>query len=170
MRPAVITFLLHFSRKERCAMSLSRWDPFGDIATLQDRINRLFEDAFPDPRAAGPDGEADAVSWRPVVDIYETDAALVITAELPGIHKEDISVEVKDNVLTIQGRRDRRDEVSEEHYIRRERSFGNFSRSFSLRYHVDPGAIKARFKEGLLQVEISKPEQETAKQITVNVE
>ena len=151
-------------------MPLSRWDPFGDIATLQDRINRLFEDAFPNPRKSGPDGEVGAVSWRPVVDIYETDAALVITAELPGINKEDISVEVKDNLLTLKGRRDRHDEVSEERYIRRERSFGDFSRSFSLRYHVDPGAIKARFKEGLLRVEISKPEQETAKQITVNVE
>ena len=151
-------------------MPLSRWDPFGDIATLQDRINRLFEDAFPDPRSDNPDAEADVESWRPVVDIYETDAALNITVELPGINKEDISVEVKDNVLTIKGRRDRHNEVREEHYIRRERSFGEFSRSFSSRYHVDPGAIKASFKEGLLQVEISKPEQETAKQITVNVE
>lgn len=151
-------------------MSLSRWDPFQDIATLQDRINRLFEDAFPSPRAADPGAETDTVAWRPVVDIYETEATLVITAELPGIRKEDVSVEVKDNVLTIKGQRLRQDAVDEEQYVRRERSFGKFSRSFNLRYHVDPDAIGARFKEGLLRVEITKPEQETAKQITVNVE
>ena len=151
-------------------MSLSRWDPFGDIATLQDRINRLFEDAFPQPRTGDPGGQTDTVSWRPVVDIYETDKALVIIAELPGTRKEDVSVEVKENVLTIKGQRVRQDEVNEEDYVRRERLFGTFSRSFNLRYHVNPEAIRARFKEGLLQVEIPKPEQETAKQISVSVE
>ncbi len=151
-------------------MSLARWDPFQDITALQDRINRLFEDAFPQPRTGLPNGETDPVSWRPVVDVYETGTILVITAELAGVHKEDVSVEVKDNVLTIKGNRVQQEGVDEEHYVRRERSFGSFSRSFNLRYHVDPGAIRARFKEGLLQVEISKPVQEKTKQITVNVE
>jgi HSP20 family protein len=151
-------------------MSLTRWDPFQDIASLQDRINRLFEDAFPKPRKGDPSTEGDTASWRPAVDIYETDTTLVVTAELPGVRKEDVSVEVKNNVLTIQGQRVQQDEVKEEHYVRRERSFGTFGRSFNLRYHVNPESIRARFKEGILQVEISKPEQETAKQITVNVE
>lgn len=151
-------------------MPFSGWDPFQDIAALQDRINRLFEDAFPQRREGEPSGEIDAVAWRPAVDVYETDTTLVITAELPGIRKEDVSVEVKNNVLTIQGQRVRQDEVGEEHYVRRERSFGAFSRSFDLRQHVDPESIRARFKEGLLRVEISKPERETAKQITVKVE
>ena len=98
------------------------------------------------------------------------DHALVITAELPGIKKEDVSVEVKDNMLTIKGQRIDLDEIKEENYVRRERSFGAFSRSFSLKYHVNPEAIRARFKEGLLRVEIPKPEQEISKQVTVNVE
>lgn len=151
-------------------MPMSRWDPFQDIATLQDRINRLFEDAFPPSRTRDPNGETETVSWRPVVDIYETNAALVITAELPGIEKESVSVEVKDNMLTIKGQRLRPDAINEEDYIRRERSFGTFSRSFNLRYHVNPEAIRAKFNEGLLQVEIPKPEREKPKQITVNVE
>ena len=151
-------------------MSLSGWDPFQDIAALQDRINRLFADAFPQRREEEPSDETDTVSWRPAVDVYETDTTLVITAELPGARKEDVSVEVKNNVLTIQGQRVRRDEVGEEYYVRRERPFGAFSRSFDLRQHVDPDSIRARIKEGLLRVESSKPEQKTAKQITVNVE
>jgi len=110
------------------------------------------------------------VSWQPVVDVYETDATLVITAELPGIKKDEVSVEVKDNVLTIKGQRVQHEQVGEANYVRRERSFGTFSRSFNLRYHVKPEAIRARFKEGILQVEISKPDQEIAKQITVKVE
>jgi HSP20 family protein len=170
MRRAVITFFQQQGAKRGCSMSLARWDPFQDIASLQDRINRLFEDAFPKPQKGDSSGDADTASWRPAVDIYETDTTLVVTAELPGVRKEDVSVEVKNNVLTIQGQRIQQDEVKEEHYVRRERLFGTFSRSFNLRYHVNPESIRARFKEGILQVEISKPEQETAKQITVNVE
>ena len=151
-------------------MALTRWDPFRDIATLQDRINRLFEDAFPPTRTGDPNGQTDTVAWRPVVDIYETDETRVITAELPGIQKEDVSVEVKDNVLTIKGQRVEQEAISEENYVRRERLFGTFSRSFNLRHHVNPETIRARFKEGLLQVEIPKPAQETAKQISVSVE
>ena len=151
-------------------MSLTRWDPFRDIATLQDRINRLFEDAFPPTRTESSNGPIDTVSWRPVVDIYETDDTLVITAELPGIRKEDVSVEVKDNLLTIKGQRVEQDQISAENYVQRERFFGTFSRSFNLRQHVNPETIRARFKEGLLRVEIPKPEQETAKQISVSVE
>ena len=151
-------------------MPLSRWDPFRDIATLQDRINRLFEDAFPDPQPDTPDGERHVGTWRPAVDIYETDTSLVVTAELPGIKKENVSVEVKDNVLSIKGQRTENKDVREESYIRRERSFGAFNRSFNLRFRVNPETIRAKFKEGLLQVEIAKPNQETAKQITVKVE
>ena len=151
-------------------MPLTGWDPFRDIASLQDRINRLFEDAFPHPRREDAGAESPSVSWQPVTDIYETATALVITVELAGVRKEDVSVEVKDNVLTIMGQRTELDEVEEENYVRRERLFGSFSRSFNLRYHVKPEAIKANFKEGLLQIEISKPVQEKPKQITVNVE
>jgi HSP20 family protein len=149
-------------------MSLLRWDPFKDVAVLQDRINRLFADAF--PRSAEPDDEMSLSAWRPAVDIFETDTALVLKAELPGIRKEDVTVEVKENVLTIKGERIREDAVSEENYYRQERYFGTFSRSFSLRYPVNPEKIKAKFKDGILEVEVPKPEEEKPKQVTVDVE
>jgi HSP20 family protein len=149
-------------------MSLVRWDPFRDVATLQDRINRLFADAF--PRSADSDEEMNLSAWRPAVDIFETDNALVLQAELPGVRKEDVSVEVKENVLTIKGERIRKDAVSRENYYRQERYFGSFSRSFNLRHPVNPEKIKAKFKNGILQVEVPKPQEEKPKQVTVNVE
>ena len=149
-------------------MSLVRWDPFRDVGALQDRINRIFDDAFPRPRTA--DDDLSLCAWRPAVDIYETDVAIMLNAELPGVKKEDVSVEVKDNVLTIKGERSSDLKISEDNYFRRERCFGTFSRSFSLQYRVDPEKIKARFKDGVLEIEVPKPTEEQPKQVTVNVD
>ena len=149
-------------------MSLVRWDPFRDVGALQDRINRIFDDAF--PRARTVDDDLSLCAWRPAVDIYETDIAIILNAELPGVKKEDVSVEVKDNVLTIKGERSSDKEISEDNYFRRERCFGTFSRSFSLQYRVDPEKIKARFKDGVLEIEVTKPTEEQPKQVTVNVD
>ena len=84
-------------------MTLVRWDPFRDVSSLQERINRMFEDFF--PRSRELDEENGACDWQPAVDIYETDTSLIIQAELPGVNKEDVSVELKDNVLTLKGER-----------------------------------------------------------------
>ena len=149
-------------------MTIVRWDPFRNVATLQDRINRLFDDAF--PRARGMDEDVAQCAWRPAVDIYETEEAIVFKAELPGINKEDVSVEVKDNVLTIKGERAEEKAVNDENYFRRERCFGVFSRSFNLQQTVAPENIKAKFKNGILEVTIPKPIQEKPKQVSVNVE
>ncbi|MFZ0135303.1 MAG: Hsp20/alpha crystallin family protein [Desulfobacterales bacterium] len=149
-------------------MALVRWDPFREVSTLQERINRLFEDAF--PRAADLDEELSRAGWRPAVDIYEGETAVVLKAELPGIRKEDVTVEVKDNVLTIKGERTADVEVKEESYYRRERTYGNFSRSFNLQYPVNPDKIRARFKDGVLEIELPKPEEEKPKQINVKVD
>ncbi|MFZ0241152.1 MAG: Hsp20/alpha crystallin family protein [Desulfobacterales bacterium] len=149
-------------------MALVRWDPFREVSTLQERINRLFEDAF--PRARDREEELSRGAWRPAVDIYEGEAAVVLKAELPGIKKEDVTVEVKDNVLTITGERTADVEVREERYYRRERTYGTFSRSFNLPYAVNPDKIKARFKDGVLEIELPKPEEEKPKQITVKVD
>lgn len=148
-------------------MAIVRWDPFRNINTLQDRINRLFDDAFPHT----PEREEDMVcAWRPMVDIYETEAGIVIQADLPGVEKENVSVEVKDNVLTIQG--ERRDDraAEDENYYRRERTCGSFQRSFTLRHAIPPDQIKASFKNGVLKIEIPRPEEEKPKQVTVNIE
>jgi HSP20 family protein len=149
-------------------MALVRWDPFKNVATLQDRINRLFEDAF--PRARDLDDDASLCAWRPAVDIYETESGLVLKAELPGVKKKDVSVEIKDNILTLKGERTEDQEINEGNYYRRERCFGSFQRSFNLEHSVQPEKIKAKFKEGVLEVEIPSPEAEKPKKVTVDVD
>ena len=149
-------------------MAIVRWDPFRDVATLQDRINRIFNESF--GRSRDLDDDVGLYDWRPPVDIYETDAGIVLKIELPGIKKEDVSVEVKDNVLTIKGERLLDPAIKDENYYRKERSFGKFNRSFSLQEPINPGLIKALFKEGVLTVEIPRPEEEKPKQVTVSIE
>jgi HSP20 family protein len=149
-------------------MTLVRWDPFRDVASLQDRINRLFSETF--GRAGDLNDEMSLCAWRPAVDIYETENGLVLIAELPGVNKEAVSVEVKNNVLTLKGEKHRETGIKEEHYYRRERCFGTFQRSFTLQESVQAELIKATFKDGVLKVEIPKLEEETPKKITVDVE
>jgi len=108
--------------------------------------------------------------WRPAVDIFDTDNAIVIKAELPGIKKDDVSIDVKGNVLTIKGERSFDKETKEENYYRKERCFGKFQRSFTLPEAVNPEAIKANFKNGVLEIEVPKPEGKKPKQISINVE
>lgn len=148
-------------------MAIVKWDPFRNINTLQDRINRLFDDAFPHKL----DDDDDMVcAWRPMVDIYETDAGIVIQVDLPGVDKSNVAVEVKENVLTIQGERMVDKTASEENYYRRERTCGTFQRSFTLRHHVAPDSVKASFKNGVLKIEIPKPEEDLPKRITVDID
>jgi HSP20 family protein len=149
-------------------MSIVRWDPLRNVASLQDRINRLFNEAFSSSK--GFEDEVSMSAWRPAVDIYDTDNALVIKVELPGIEKDDVSVDVKGNVLTIKGERSFDKEIKEENYYRKERSIGKFQRSFTLPEAVNPEAIKANFKNGVLEIEVPKPEEKKPKQISINVE
>jgi len=149
-------------------MTIVKWDPFRNVAALQDRINRIFDESF--SRTADVDDDISMSAWKPSVDIYETDEAIILKAELPGINKEDVSVEIKDNVLTLRGERVEDKEIKEGSYFRKERCFGTFSRAFNLQHRVQPDKIKAKFKDGILEIEIPKPEEEKPKQITVNVE
>ena len=149
-------------------MTLVKWDPFRDVEKLQNRINRMFEDSFGHSR--DPDDEMSMCSWRPPVDIYETENGIVLAAELPGVGKENISIEVKDNILTLKGERTAIPKVKEENFYRRERYYGTFQRSFTLQQNIQPNLIKATFKNGVLQIEIPKPEEDQPKQVTVNVE
>jgi HSP20 family protein len=149
-------------------MAIVRWDPFQNLSTLQDRINRLFEESF--PAAGAREEDLNVCAWRPVVDIYDTGGAIVIKAELPGVSKENVSIEIKGNTLTLKGERAQDTEVEEESYYRRERCCGTFQRSFTLPDAVGAEHIKASFKDGVLKVEIAKPEQQRPKQITVDIE
>ena len=114
--------------------------------------------------------EVSLSDWRPPVDIYETGDGIVLKIELPGVNKDDVSVEVKDNVLTIKGERLLDPAIKDESYYRKERSFGKFNRSFSLQELIKPDLIKASFKDGVLTVEIPRPEEEKPKQVTVNID
>ena len=149
-------------------MSLVGWDPFSNIATLQDRINRLFDDAF--PRSAGGEEDLPANAWRPLVDIYETAENVVIKVDLPGVVKNDVSVEVKENILTIKGERLTESPVDDDQYYRRERTSGAFQRSFAMRAMIAPDEIKASFKNGVLTIEVPKPHEIKPRQVSVNID
>lgn len=149
-------------------MTIVRWDPFRNMTTLQDRINRIFEEAS--SRSRDYEDEVSKCDWRPIVDIYDTEKAIIINAELPGLSREDIALDVKENILTLKGERKFNDEVKDENYYRRERCFGAFERAFTLPSAINSEKIKANFKDGILKIEIPKPEEKKPKQITINVE
>jgi HSP20 family protein len=149
-------------------MALVKWDPFRDVAELQNRINRMFDDSFGPSR--NREDEVNVCAWRPVVDIYETETGVILSVDLPGVGKENVSVEVKDNVLTLKGERFPKTEINQEAYYRQERCYGTFQRSFTLHHNIQPDLIKATFRDGMLEIEIPRPDEEQPKQITVNVE
>jgi HSP20 family protein len=138
------------------------------MSTLQDRINRIFEETA--NRSQDYDVEVSQCDWRPVVDIYDSEKAIIINAELPVVTKDSITLDVKENILTLKGERKSDEEASKENYYRMERCFGTFERAFTLPSTVDPAKISANFKDGILKIEIPKPEGKKPKQISINVE
>lgn len=149
-------------------MAIVRWDPFNDIISLRERMDKMFEDSL--SRFRHPEEATMQTFWSPLVDIYETDENIVLKAELPGVDKSEVSVEVKDNTLILKGERKREKELKEENYHRIERSFGTFMRSFSLPVTVKQDHVKARFKDGVLEVTLPKSEEAKPKQVKVEVE
>lgn len=149
-------------------MAIVRWEPFNNISRLQDRINRMFEEAF--SSTSHLHEELSTCAWKPNVDVYEDDEGTVIMADLPGVPKERITLEVKDNVLTLSGERGEGDPLPVERYVRRERDCGTFRRSFSMQATVDPASVSARFKDGVLEIRIPKPEREKARKVPIAVE
>ncbi|MDY0163211.1 Hsp20/alpha crystallin family protein [Desulfobotulus sp.] len=148
-------------------MTLVRWEPFRNVATLQERINRMFDEAFNKAR----DLDENAMgAWRPSVDIFENDHAIILEAELPGVTREDIDVEVENNVLTLKGERKEVREVEEERYYRKERIIGRFHRAFTLPVDVNLDQIKASFQNGVLRLEVPKPEEKKPRKIAIAVE
>jgi HSP20 family protein len=150
---------------EEVTMSITRWDPFQNLATLQDQVNRLFETPF-----AGRRGEnSNLTAWAPAVDIYETENELVIKADLPDINEKDLDVRVENNMLTIRGERKFEQKVNEDNYLRIERTYGSFSRSFSLPTTVNTESIQAEYKNGVLTVQLPKRAESKPRQVKVNV-
>jgi HSP20 family protein len=145
--------------------SLTHFQPFRGSSSLQEQFNRLFHEAF--ERSSE---EANLTTWAPAVDIYETEHELVVKADVPDIQPEELDIRVENNILTIRGERKFEKKVNEENYLRVERSYGSFSRSFSLANTVNSEAIQADYKNGVLTLSIPKREEAKPKQIKVRVE
>jgi len=144
--------------------TLTRWEPFRGVISLQEQVNRLFNDAF---ERQGE--ESSLTAWAPAVDIYETEHELVVKADLPDVDPKDLDIRVENNVLTIRGERKFEKKVNEENYLRVERAYGSFARSFTLANSVNSDAIKADYQNGVLTLTIPKKEEAKPKQIKINV-
>jgi HSP20 family protein len=153
-------------RRKR-AMALIRWDPFREMSSLQERMNRLMSDF----RTRSPLGEEEMAqgAWIPAVDIYETKESIVLNVELPGVTQQDLALEVKDNTLTIRGEKKLEKDVKEESFHRMERTYGSFMRAFTLPSTVSQDKVKAKFKDGVLEIMLPKAEEAKPKQIRVEV-
>ncbi|MBZ5659812.1 MAG: Hsp20/alpha crystallin family protein [Acidobacteriia bacterium] len=144
--------------------TITRLQPFRGFSALQDQVNRIFNETV---RSQGD--ESALTAWAPSVDIYETPNELVVKADLPDVDEKDIDVRVENNLLTIRGERKFDKSVAEDNYLRIERTYGTFSRSFSLPNTVSPESIRAEYKNGVLTVNLPKREESKPRQVKVNV-
>jgi HSP20 family protein len=147
-------------------MALARWNPNRDMISVRDEMSRVLNEVF--GRGASDESAWVSGAWTPPVDIYETDEALVMKAELPGFSKDDISIELKENTLVIKGERKHEDEVKEGNYHRMERSYGAFQRAFMLPMTVDQEKVKASYKDGILELRLPKVQAAQPKRIAVS--
>ncbi len=144
---------------------LTRWEPFREFTTLQDRMNRLFRDSFGDAR----DEALTTSNFAPPVDVYEDEHNITLKIEVPGIEEKDIDVRIENNTLTVHGERKFEKEEKEENFRRVERQYGSFTRSFMLPNTVDADKVQAHYDKGILKVQLAKKAEAKPKQIKVNV-
>ena len=146
-------------------MTIVKWDPGTERALIQERVNRMFEDAFPCRNDL--EEVANACVWTPSVDIYPGKSGIVVEVDLPGVKKEDITVEVKGRTLSFRGERSAASPENGTGYFRRERVCGSFHRTFRMPVTMDPGDVKAFFSDGVLHIEIKDPPAEKPKKVSV---
>jgi HSP20 family protein len=144
---------------------LTRFYPYRELITLQDRVNRLFHESF----SAGRDESLATSSFAPAVDVYEDEHNITLKLEVPGIDEKDIDVRVENNTLTVHGERKFEKEEKEENYRRIERQYGSFSRTFTLPNTVDTESVSADYDKGVLKIKLAKKSEAKPKQIKVNV-
>jgi HSP20 family protein len=149
-------------------MAATRWEPFRDLATLQDRVNRIFDDLITRPRRGAEQEDLTAGQWSPPVDIFETAESIVIRVEVPGIEQQALDVEIKDHNLIVQGDRTF-EEVAGRNYHRVERAYGTFRRVFSLRMFVRQDQSQAVLKNGVLEITLLKEEKAKPTRVPVEV-
>ena len=144
-------------------MAITRWNPYSELASMQDQMNHLFKDLWGGRNREGVEYGA----WIPAVDLREEQKQYVIEADLPGVNKDDIDINVENNVLTISGERHFSNEEKKDSYHRIERTYGKFMRSFTLPSRVSSGKVSATFKDGILEVVIPKTEDAQPKKIKI---
>src|SRR6266481_4661218 len=144
---------------------LTRWEPFREFSTLQDRMNRLFRET----QGNSQDESLISSSFAPAVDVYEDEHNVTLKIEVPGIDEKDIDVRIENNTLTVHGERKIEKEEKEENYRRIERQYGSFTRTFTLPTTVDTESVSANYEKGVLKVKLAKKAEAKPKQIKVNV-
>src|SRR6266576_3851287 len=148
---------------------LTRWEPFREFSTMQDRMNRmnrLFRESY---SPEGPEEALTTTSFAPPVDIYEDEHNITLKIEVPGIDEKDIDVRIENNTLTVHGERKIEKEEKEENFRRVERQYGSFTRSLTLPSSLVPGQVRAHYDNGVLKIKLGKKAEATPKQIKVNV-
>jgi HSP20 family protein len=146
-------------------MAVSRWTPMAHVLPLQQEMNRLFDQFF----QGGNGGEASwgQYPWTPPVDIYETDDALILTVDLPDVPKDEVSLEIHQNILMLRGERKPEAAVQENRYHRTERAYGPFQRSFVLPTVVDQEHVQASYHDGILELRLPKSEAAKPKRMAI---
>jgi HSP20 family protein len=141
--------------------TLVRWEPFSELASFQSELSRFMNGLMDGPGRA-------TQSWVPALDVWETDTEVVYAFDLPGIPEEKISIEVKDETLTVSAERERTEEISDERFRRFERRYGAFARAVGLPQGVEADRIAARFEDGVLEVRVPKPEEQKPRTIAIS--
>jgi HSP20 family protein len=170
--PAESTRWMHLSQvwaikeiqEEENKMSIVRYDPFRDLRTLQEEVNRLFSTNL--TRSFGEESIARG-AWSPSVDIYENKDQIVLEAELPGMRREDFDLSIENNVITLRGEREFEKKEESDNYHRVERSYGAFTRSFTLPHTVSADGATAEYQNGVLRVTLPKREETKARRIEI---
>ena len=151
-------------------MAITRWDPFRELYSLQNQLNRLFQDSYGTQQPSGQGDEFLATSsFVPPVDVYEDEHNVFIRAEVPGIDPNDLDIKVENNVLTVRGERKWNKEEKEENFHRVERRYGSFARSFTLPNTVSTDDVNASYNNGILEIKLAKRAEAKPKQIKVGV-
>jgi len=146
-------------------MVITRWDPFRELNTLQNRVNSLFQDYG----RSNQEELTTSGSFVPAVDVYDDEHKVILKLEVPGVKQEDLDVQVENQTLTVRGQRTFEKEEKEENFQRIERRYGSFSRSFTLPNTIDTQSVKADYENGILKIELAKREEAKPKQIKVNI-
>ena len=145
-------------------MAITRWDPFREVVSLQNRLNSLFPDYH-----RGEGELVSTASFAPPVDIYEDEHKIVLKLEVPGMKQEDLDIQLENNTLTVRGERKFEKEEKEENFHRIERRYGSFYRAFTIPNTVNPENVKADYDAGVLNIQLEKKAEAKPKQIKVQV-